>query len=71
MAHFSPVSFEQIKREITQLTPREQAELIAFTLQLRHASDPVYQREVTDRLNDRDSSRWLTVDEVERRLTEG
>jgi hypothetical protein len=65
------MSFEQLKSEITQLTPREQAELIAFTLQLRHASDPVHQREVTDRLNDRDPAHWLTVDEVERRLSQG
>jgi hypothetical protein len=69
--HFSGMSFDQLKREITQLTPREQAELITFTLQLRHANDPAYQREVTERLNDRDPSHWLTVDELERRLSQG
>jgi hypothetical protein len=59
---------EQLKREVTALTDREQADLIRFTLQLRHEHDAEYRREVTDRLNDSDKSRWLTPDEFERRL---
>jgi hypothetical protein len=62
------MSFEQLKREVTTLSDREQADLIRFTLQLRHEHDADYRREVTDRLNDTDKSRWLTPDEFERRL---
>jgi hypothetical protein len=62
------MSFEQLKEQITVLSDREQAELIRFTLQLRYAHDADYRREVTDRLNDRDKSHWLTPDEFERRL---
>jgi hypothetical protein len=62
------MSFEQLKREVTTLSDREQADLIYFTLQLRHEHDADYRREVTDRLNDGDKSRWLTPDEFERRL---
>ncbi|HVU27742.1 MAG TPA: hypothetical protein VHG71_08415 [Verrucomicrobiae bacterium] len=62
------MSFEQLKREVTALSDREQADLIRFTLQLRHEHDAEYRREVTDRLNDKDKSRWLTPDEFERRL---
>jgi hypothetical protein len=62
------MSFEQLKREVTTLSDREQADLIRFTLQLRHEHDADYRREVTDRLNDADKSRWLTPDEFERRL---
>ena len=62
------MSFEQIKREVTALSDRERAELIRFTLQLRHEHDAEYRREVTDRLNDRDKSHWLTPDEFEGRL---
>lgn len=62
------MSFEQLKQQVIALSDHEQAELISFTLQLRrtHAAD--YRREVTDRLNDRDKSHWLTPDEFERRL---
>ena len=62
------MSFEQLKREVLTLSDREQAELIRYTLQLRYAQDAAYRREVTDRLNDRDKSHWLTPDEFERRL---
>ena len=62
------MSFEQLKREVTALSDHEQAELIRYTLQLRHAHDAEYRREVTERLNDKDKSHWLTPDEFERRL---
>lgn len=62
------MSLEQLKREVTALSDSEQADLIRFTLQLRHEHDAAYRREVTDRLNDADKSHWLTPDEFERRL---
>lgn len=62
------MSIEQLKREVTILSDREQAELIRFTLQLRYSHDDAYRREVTDRLNDRDAAHWLTPEEFERRL---
>ncbi len=62
------MSFEQLKREVASLNNEEQAELIAYTLQLRLANDASYRREVTERLNDADKSHWLTPEEFERRL---
>ena len=64
------MSFEQLKLEVASLDDREQAELISYTLQLRHARDANYRREVTERLNDGDKSHWLTSEEFERRLGE-
>ena len=64
------MSFEQLKCEVAALDDREQAELITYTLQLRHAHDANYRREVTERLNDKDKSHWLTPEEFERRLGE-
>ena len=62
------MSFEQLKQQVAALSDRQQAELISFTLQLRHAHDMDYRRAVTDRLNDRDKSHWLTPDEFDRHL---
>ena len=62
------MSIDQLKREVSALSDREQADLIRFTIQLRHEHDAAYRGEVTDRLNDADKSRWLTPDEFERRL---
>lgn len=62
------MSFEQLKREVALLDDRQQAELISYALQLRYAHDSNHRREVSDRLNDADKSRWLTPEEFERRL---
>jgi hypothetical protein len=62
------MNMEQIKREVAALSDHEQAELIRYTLQLRHANDSDYRKEVTQRLNETDKSRWLTPDEFEHRL---
>lgn len=62
------MNLEQLKREVMALTDREQAELICYTVQLRHANGSEYRREVSERLNDKDRSHWLTPDEFESRL---
>lgn len=62
------MSFEQIKRAVALLDGQQQAELIAYTLQLRYAQDASRRQEVADRLNDAEPSHWLTPDEFERRL---
>ena len=62
------MSFEQIKREVALLDEQQQAELISYTLQLRYAHDASHRREVTDRPNDADKSRWLAPDDFEKRL---
>ncbi len=62
------MSFEQLKQEVALLDDRQQAEVITYALQLRYAHDAGWRREVTDRLNDADSSHWLTPGEFERRL---
>ncbi len=62
------MSFEQLKSEVAALSDREQAELIRYTLQLRHANDAEYRHEVAERLDDKDKSHWLTPDEFKNRL---
>ena len=62
------MSLDQIKREVAALSSEDQEKLIAHALQLRHANDANYRHEVTERLNDKDKSHWLTPEEFERRL---
>jgi hypothetical protein len=45
------MSLEQLKSAVASLSSQEQAELIAYALQLRYAGDQDYRHEVTDRLN--------------------
>lgn len=62
------MSIEQLKKEVAALSSKEQADLIAFALQLRYGEDEAYQKEINDRLNDAEKSHWLTPEEFERRL---
>ena len=62
-ALLSTMTLEQLKREVMALSDREQAELIHYTLQLRHANDSKFRRDVAERLNGQDKSHWLTPDE--------
>jgi hypothetical protein len=62
------VSLDRIKHEVASLSREDQDKLIAYAIQLRHASDADYRREVTQRLNDQDKSDWLTPEDFERRF---
>jgi hypothetical protein len=58
----------ELKNELTTLSASEQAEVSAFLFQLRHKADSTYQADLNRRLDDKDASHWLTLDEVEKRL---
>jgi hypothetical protein len=64
------MSVQQLKNELAALSDAERAEVSAFLFHLRHASDADYQATLERRLNDKDSSHWLSVEEVEKRLDE-
>ncbi len=57
-----------LKKELVALSATEQAEVAAFLFQLRRKDDADYQAKIERRLNDKDPSHWLTVDEFEKRL---
>lgn len=63
------MTIQQLKKEAAALSPRKQAELAAYLVQLRNRRDPEYKRLMTRRLNDRNPKHWLTVDEVKERLS--
>ena len=64
------MSVQELKKELAALQESQRAEVSAFLFHLRHAADPEYQAILERRLNDKDPSHWLTVDEFERRLDE-
>jgi hypothetical protein len=62
------MSVQELKAELAALSETECAEVSAFVFQLRHASDPDYQAAVQRRMDDKNPSHWLTLDELESRL---
>ena len=57
-----------LKREIASLRPRAQDELAAFIVHLKHERDPEYSRELERRLDDRDQSNWVRLEDLEAEL---
>ena len=62
------MSVQDLKTALTALSETERAEVSAFLFHLRHASDPDYQAAVQCRMDDKNPSHWLTLDELESRL---
>jgi hypothetical protein len=61
------MSVQELKAELAALSETERTEVSAFLFHLRHASDPEYQAAVRRRLEDKDPSHWVTLDELESR----
>jgi hypothetical protein len=64
------MSVMDLKKELVALSADEQAEVAAFLFNLRRKDDADYQAKIERRLNDKDPSHWLTLNEFERRLKE-
>jgi hypothetical protein len=62
------MSVMDLKNELIALTAKEQAEVAAFLFQLRRQADADYQATLRRRLDDKDTSHWLTPEEFEKRL---
>ena len=62
------MSVDQIKREITILTPSEQNEVTAFLFHLRHREDLSYRDVIDQRINDSNAGNWLSPEEFEIQL---
>jgi hypothetical protein len=62
------MSFAELKSEVDRLTPEEVQKLRAYLILKDRMNDPKFMQEMSRKLNDPDPSRWLTLEEVEKRL---
>ncbi len=64
------MSINELERELTDLPPEQQDRLAAYLVHLRQQRDPKVRKELADRINDRDPSHWVTLDELKQRWKE-
>lgn len=62
------MSLQEIKKELATLSPDDQREIAAYLFRLRHINDPDYHDILQRRMDDKDASHWLLLDEFEKRL---
>ena len=62
-----PVSLEHLKDEAAHLSVPEQRELIAFLIARQTEQDENFKRVLTQKIDDKDSSHWVELDELQKR----
>jgi hypothetical protein len=62
------MSIDALKQELASLDSDHRNEMIAYLVSLNHRDNPERLAEISRILDDKDSSRWLTLEEVEKRL---
>jgi len=55
----------ELKKEIAELEPADQDEIVSYIGQLKARQDPAYEREMERRLDDRDPDHWVRLEDLE------
>ena len=61
----------EIMREVAELPVNRQNELAAYLLHLRLQQDAAWRTEMTRRIDDKDTSRWVSLENLESQLADG
>ncbi len=65
------MSIDAIKQELANLDEERRSEIIAFLVALSDRNDAEHRAEITRRIDDKDPSHWMTLEELERRFALG
>jgi hypothetical protein len=58
------MTLQEIKEELQKMPEGQQDHLAAYLLHLRRLRDPGAQQEITRRIDDRDPSHWVSLDQL-------
>ena len=62
------MSIAELKREVDRLSPEERKQLTAYIVAKNRLISPELRRKLTEKINDKNPARWLTLEEVKKRL---
>jgi hypothetical protein len=62
------MSIAELKREVDRLSPKERKQLTAYIVAKNRLMNPELRRKLTEKINDKNPARWLTLEEVKKRL---
>jgi hypothetical protein len=62
------MSIEVLKQELAGLAPADRSRITAFLLSLQDGQDAAYRGVLAGKIDDRDPKRWVSIDELDRRL---
>ena len=64
------MSIEALKQELASLAPRERKQIIAFLVALQDERDIDYRTALARKIDDKDSSHWVDLDELDHRFVD-
>jgi hypothetical protein len=62
------MSTDELKRKLVELSSAERNQILAYLISLRDREDPEYMAKMARKIDDKDPSHWLTLEEFDRRL---
>lgn len=62
------MSIQEIKSELEALPAGERRELAAFLVSLRHKDLAGYRARMSDKIDDKNPEKWVTLEELDQRL---
>ena len=62
------MSFEALKEQVDALPDAERRRLMAYLVSVEHAKNSEYGERMKEKIECSDPDRWLTLEEVEKRL---
>lgn len=62
------MSIAAIKSEIASLPLEERRDLIGYIVSLNRKDNEAFMRKLAEKIDDKSSERWVTLEEAERRL---
>jgi hypothetical protein len=68
---FCIMSMAELMRVLASLPVGQQNELAAFLLHLRLQQDPAWRAEMTRKIDDKESSNWISLDDLKKDLAQG
>jgi hypothetical protein len=60
----------ELKIELDRLPPAERRQLTAYLVTRDRMLDPEFRRDLTRKIDDQSTDRWLTLEEAEKRLAQ-
>jgi len=62
------MSIAELKSEVDRLSPEERRQLTAYLVTRDRMLDPEFRQELTRKIDDKSSERWISLEEAEKRL---
>jgi len=64
------MSIEQIKAELAAMPVEQQNHLVAYLVHLRHERDPKTKEDLARKIDDREPSHWVSLDQLKEQWKE-